>query len=419
MVTALLNRPGVAPMGHFWLQLSFSLVRHKADHTIVAADRRRYFREAKLQRKTLRLLAGVAIVALPFAANATTTFGSLGNFDAVNDTGSVAHGFEIELEGIHASNVTDTFGGAGRGFPTTVERYGSPTIAEYTNGSTFGVRVTYSANLSGASAGWVGTPSGVYSTPGESCWTGGGSGYGASTPCDHFGVGLSANPTKTTYSWLVEQTPGSSTLINATSNVLAPTWTVTPQAPAPGNPAPAPVIVAQIVAPPANFEGPEPQFGTAIWAKVFTTEIDGQVKLEDLLGGNPLIQQAEQHTETEWQLLQTDPGNPLSGILENGGAAPAGNNAQSIIRRYEFYSFTGLYDATSHEALFSNGFGDSNPGPNDVGNFIGAQNAALNFVAPGGGVGGVPEPASWAMMVLGFGGVGGLARARRRKMAAA
>ncbi len=74
-----------------------------------------------MQRNMMRLLAGVAILALPIAANATTTFGSLGNFDAVNDTGSIAHGFEIELEGIHASNVTDTFGGAGRGFPTTVK----------------------------------------------------------------------------------------------------------------------------------------------------------------------------------------------------------------------------------------------------------------------------------------------------------
>ncbi|OYU15739.1 MAG: PEP-CTERM sorting domain-containing protein [Alphaproteobacteria bacterium PA4] len=363
------------------------------------------------------LLASVAMAGLPAAASATTIFGSLGNFDAVNNTGSVAHGFEIELEGIHASNVTDTFGGPGRGFPTTVERYGAPTITEYNNGSSFGVRVTYSANLSGAPTSWIGTPSGVYSTPGESCWTGGGSGYGAATPCDHFGVGLSANPTRTGYSWLVEQTPGSATLINATSNVLAPTWTVTPQAPVPGNPAPPPVIVAQIVAPPPKLDGPEPQFGTAVWAKVFTTEIDRPIALEDLVGGNAFVQQAEQHTETEWQLLQTDPGNPLSGILENGGAAPAGNNAQSIIRRYEFYSFTGLYDAVSHEAQFGNGFGDSNPGPGDVGDFIGAQNAALNFVAPA-GIGGVPEPANWAMLMLGFGGIGGMARARRRRQIA-
>lgn len=89
--------------------------------------------------------------------------------------------------------------------------------------------------------------------------------------------------------------------------------------------------------------------------------------------------------------------------------------AQSIIRRYEFYSFTGLYNAESHEAQFCNGFGDSNPGPSDVGNFIGAQNAALNFVIPGSGVGGVPEPTSWAMLLLGFGAIGSMARGRRNR----
>ena len=365
----------------------------------------------------LVLLAGAALMAIaPAGAGATSIFGSLGNFDAVNDTGSIAHGFEIELEGIHASDVSDTFGGAGRGFPTTVERYGSPTITEYSNGGVFGVHVVYRADLNGPSSGWIGTPSGVYTTPGESCWTGGGSGYGPSTPCDHFGVGLRANATRTTYSWLVEQTPGSSTLINAVSNVLAPTWTVTPQVAVPGNPAPPPVIVAQIVAPPANLEGPEPQFGTAIWAKVFTTEIEGPVALEDLLGGNAFVEAAKQNTETEWQLLQTDPGNPLSGILENGGLAAAGANAHAIIRRYEFYAFTGVYDAVSHEAQFAAGFGDSLPGPGDVGNFIGAQNAALNFDAPA-AVGAVPEPATWAMLLSGFGAIGSLARSRRRATA--
>jgi len=374
-----------------------------------------------LIKNKLLLLTGAALLGMaPTMASATSIFGSLGNFDAVNDTGSIAHGFEIDLEGLHASDVTDTFGGAGRGFPTTVERYGAPTISEYSNGSIFGVHVTYRANLTGTPSAWVGTPSGVYTTPGESCWTGGGSGYGPGTPCDHFGVGLAANPTKTTYSWLVESTPGSSTLVNAVSNVLAPVWTVTPQAPAPGNPAPPPVVVAKIVAPPANFDGAEPQFGTAIWAKVFTTEFDGPVGLYQLVGNDPLVQLAEQHTETEWQLLQTDPGNPLSGILENGGGGGLGANAQSVIRRYEFYQFTGTYNAIDHEALFSVGFGDSNPGPNDVGNFIGAQNAALNLVAGGGGggVGGVPEPASWAMMLLGFGTIGGLARSRRRQQPA-
>jgi len=373
-----------------------------------------------MNRAALNLFAGAVLLAFPIAAYATTTFGSLGNFDAVNDTGSTAHGFEIELEGIHARDITDTFGGAGRGFPTTVERYGAPTVTDYTTASGgFGARVVYRANLSGASAGWVGTPSGVYTTPGESCWTGGGIGYGASTPCDHFGVGLRANPTKTTYTWLVEQTPGSSTLVNATSNVLAPTWTVTPVAPSPANPAPAPVVVAQIVAPPAEFVNAagDPQFGTAIWAKVFTTEFDHPVGLYDLVGGNPMVDGA--HTETEWQLLQKDPGNPLSGILENGGAGAVGAGAESVLRRYEFDSFAGSYDPQSHEAKFANGFSDSKPGPGDVGAFIGAQNAALNFggAVAGGGV--VPEPATWGMMIVGLGAVGTMNRRRRTRTVAA
>ncbi len=364
------------------------------------------------------LMASTAVLLFsPGLAAATSIFGSLGNFDAVNDTGSVAHGFEIDLEGIHASDVTDTFGGAGRGFPTTVERYGSPTITDYSNGSVFGVRIVYLADLSGAQAGWVGTPSGVYSTPGESCWTGGGSGYGPSTPCDHFGVGLAANPSSTSYSWLVESAPGSSSLVNAASNVLAPTWTVTPQAPAPGNPAPPPVVVAQIVAPPPDYNAPEPQFGTAIWVKVFTTEVEGQVGLYQLVGDNNLVQQAEQNTEIEWQLLQTDPGNPAAGVLENGGGGGVGANAQSILRRYEFYSYTGEYNPVDHEALPS--VSDSSPGPGELGTFIGAQNAALNFAAPAGGGGGggggaVPEPAAWGLMLIGLTAVGAVLRARRR-----
>jgi hypothetical protein len=33
-------------------------------------------------------------------------------------------------------------------------------------------------------------------------------------------------------------------------------------------------------------------------------------------------------------------------------------------------------------------------------------------------IGSVPEPSSWVMMILGFGGIGGLVRARRREQTA-
>lgn len=367
-------------------------------------------------RNPILLASMLAMTTLP-NLSAASVYGFLGNFDVINDTGSTAHGFEIELEGLHLSDVTNTFGGAGRGFPsgrgfdplTSVERYGAPSITEYFNGPTFGVKVTYMGLFDGTH--WdYGTPSGTFVTPGDNCWSGGGVGYSSSTPCDHFGVGTSANPTKTTYSWLLE-TGTSGVLTNGTVNLPAPAWIVNPS-PVPAQP---PVVVAQIQAPaPEN----EAQFGEAIWVKVFTTELEHDAELEDLIGGNPIIDQAKGNTEIEWQLLQTDPGNPLAGQLESGYGAPVGPNAASIIRRYEFYRYSGEYDPETNEALV---ISDSHPNhpdlpgydpsqPIELGNYMGAQNAAANL-----NVAAVPEPESYAMMLAGLGVLGVVAR--RRKLA--
>jgi hypothetical protein len=357
-------------------------------------------------------VAAAAVLAVSPVLVQASVFGTLGNFDVVNDTGKTARGFEIELEGLHASDVTDTFGGAGRGFPTTVERYGAPTVTDYTNGAVFGVRVTYSASFSQLTGLWnVGTPSGVFNTPGESCWTGGGIGYGPSTPCDHFGVGTRVNASKTTYNWLLETaTPGVTT--NGLVNLPAPIWVVTP-APPPvvGAPPAPPVVVAQIQAPAPEVEN---QFGPAMWVKVYTTELEGPVALEDLVGGNDKVKLAKQHTEMEWQLLQKDPGNPLSGVIDNGGAAAVGAKAESVIRRYEFYQYVGDFDPENHEAkpTFNDSRANTDPalGLVDVGNFIGAQNAGLNLVAAAAPV---PEPQAWALMLGGLFTLGW--RVRRRQ----
>jgi len=347
----------------------------------------------------LTIFFATAIAIAPSAASAAVV-GTLGNFDVINDTGVTAHGFEIDLEGLHSSDVTDVFGGVGRGFPsgrgfdpaTSVERYGAPTITEYTNGAIFGTKVTYFAIHDGTN--WdYGTPSGNFITPGDNCWSGGGLGYGPDTPCDHFGVGMIGTPTKTTYSWLHEASPGVLTNANGVVQLPAPVWTVIP--PDPGLPPAPPQVVAKV-------EAPQPQgveFGEALWVKVFTTEFDDPIKLEDLVADNAHVQQAE--TEIEWQLLQKDVNNPLSGLLESGFGAPVGPNAASILRRYEFYEFSGIYDPETHEALFDPGFGDSNPGPNDVGTYLGSQNGAVNLV---------PEPQSCVLVLIGLGAV-----ARRRK----
>lgn len=337
--------------------------------------------------------------------------GFLGNFDVINDTGSTAHGFEIDLEGIHSSEVTDVFGGPGRGFPTgrgfdpanSVERYGAPDITEYSNGTTFGTKITYHGLFIDGS--WdYGTPSGNFITPGDNCWSGGGVGYSASTPCDHFGVGTVGNPTKTTYSWLLEtSTPG--LLTNGLVTLPAPTWTVQPS-PVVGAP---PVVAAQVVAPDPLEEYllGEPQFGDAIWIKVFTTELEDPIDLEELIGGNAKVEQAV--TEIEWQLLQKDPGNPNSGVLESGYGVPVGPNAASILRRYEFYKFGGAYDEETHEALPEGS--DSNPEGDDLGIYLGAQNAAANLVIP---VAPVPLPSSILLLISGLGGLGLLKRRAKK-----
>jgi hypothetical protein len=369
---------------------------------------------------TMALAAAMAVV--PSGATASV-IGFLGNFDVINDTGHTAHGFEIELEGLHSSDITDTFGGAGRGFPsgrgfnpgTAVQRYGAPTITEYTDNSVFGVRVTYRGVFNGT--GWdYGTPSGSFITPGDNCWTGGGVGYGPATPCDHFGVGTSKNASKTTYSWLLETEPTSGALSKGGVVLPTPVWEVipAPHPPVANEPLPPPVVVARIRAP---DPAPGQQFGDAIWVKVFTTELPQAARLEDLIGGNPKIDGAE--LEIEWSLLQVEAGNPLAGELESGRDGAVRADAATVIRRYEFYRFAGEYDKENHEAKFSGKdafdekYGDSNPGPGDVGTYLGAQNGALNLAA----VAAVPEPESALMLLAGLAVLVGVARRRRTQQA--
>ncbi len=373
-----------------------------------------------MKRIALSVLSVAVSLALTPASASAAVIGFLGNFDVINDTGKTAYGFEIDLEGLHTTDVTDVFGGPGRGFPTgrgfgagSVERYGAPSIIEYSSGATFGTKVTYFATFAAGSWDFT-TPSvaaGQFATPGDNCWSGGGllggSPYGANTPCDHFGVGTRANATKTTYSWLYGDAAGNLTNAGGAVSLPAPVWAVIP--PAPGLP-PAPPIVAAQVQAPAPVQPPEkaePQWGEAIWVKVFTTELEKPVGLEELVGGNPKVQLAK--TETEWQLLQIDPGNPNSGQLESGYGKPVGPKAASILRRYEFYKFGGTYDETDHHAIFSDPLStDSLAVGADIGNYIGAQNGAANF-----NVAAIPEPETYAMMLAGLGLVMLITRRRR------
>lgn len=329
----------------------------------------------------------------------------LGNFDVVNDTGSTAYGFEIELEGLSIEDIHDTFGGAGRSFPSgkgfdrssAVVRYGAPSLRDIVNpdgsSTTF---VRYAAEfINGA---WdFSTPSGIIATPGDNCWTGGGIGYSADTPCDHFGVGTLKNPTKTTYSWLLDDSQ-SGQLTKSNGQVSLPAPVISPPAQVPAGQQPN--VVANIAAPaPEN----NIEFGDAIWVKVFKTELDREVELEELIAGNQIIDNAE--TEIEWQLLQVEFSKPDSGQLESGYQNGIGANAESVIFHYEFYKYGGQYDPQSHEADPAGN--DSNPGLGDLGAYMGAQNNALNLNAL------VPVPVSPSFIFMGTGLLGFIANRRR------
>ena len=208
------------------------------------------------------------VIAYPISiANATITYGTLDNFDVINDTGGETHGFEIELEGISSADVVYTFG-------APYQRYGDPTVVPTATGVIIRYAASYAAGTWSAT-----TPVAVAPYPptqGHSCWTGGDPNY-LSSGCDHFGASLNASPTKTTYRWLVASTSAPDKLIPFGSNVPipAPVWNVTP----PALPGAQPIAAAAIAPPPSADPN---KCGEALWAKVYVTELQGGLQADDL-----------------------------------------------------------------------------------------------------------------------------------------
>ena len=312
------------------------------------------------------LIASVMLVA-PAAAS---VFGPLANFDVVNDTGTTAHGFEIDIDGITPSQITSLFGDSSR-WPG-MERYGSPVVST----TPTGVRIVYQATYSNGS--WsAGTPSGTLPvSPSDSCWPYGAPNYGPNYPCDHFGVSTTVNTPNTTYSWLVETSPGSSSLTPVLATVPNPVWTVGP-APVINNvPQPPPVNVLIVAPQPLAYE-----FGEPRWVKVTATGTTQDIAVEDLMAENAILKKAQTQVQIEWQLLQVDAGNPGSGQIDLTGVA-LDPGATGVVYRFEFYKYTGQRDPLTNEALPGpNGDtpGSIGPSPGDLGAFIVAQNAGINF----------------------------------------
>jgi hypothetical protein len=265
-------------------------------------------------------------------------------------------------------------------FGAPYQRYGNPTVSSIHNGAD--TLIVYQSSYDPSSGGWqVGTPvpASINATMGHECWTGGSTQY-ATLGCEHFGFSLNANPTNVIYNWLVPSPGHAGQLVAASSSasgvpILAPTWNVQPQA----NNAP-PKIQAVVVAPETDGAA---LCGDAVWVKVFMTQSASKASLGHLLSGDK-----EVPTKADNSSQGSNGGQPGSEpiLIQTGGQCSADNgtvssqiqselqlskNSLSVVRRYEFYKYTGPYDAESHEAL--------SEALSTMGSLIGNQMVALNL----------------------------------------
>jgi len=348
----------------------------------------------------LSSLCALAWLAAPAAAQAVTLFGTLSNFDIVNDTGQEAYGFEIELDGI-----------SGVGYSFSANRYGTPRTIPFSGGT----YVRYGANWDTIQQQWVqanqdpaqligagpGTAvvTNITPTAGHQCvyWL---PNY-ATSGCDHFGLVLpyySPQPTQVVYHWLwANPDPAHAGEFVYAGTGIAP---ASPTASAPIPPPPPPAVPVVLIPQPvfavppaqpnvvvAQIEAPKPprpdlQFGDATWVKVFKTELPREVRLEELQGDNPAVVPVDPaQVETAWKLLQHNPHNPASGSSLLKNQSQVGGGSHAVVRRYEFYKFTGTYDPVDHGAICADVVCNA-PADGELGAYIGANMAAANIGNP-------------------------------------
>ena len=161
-----------------------------------------------------------ALLAFPgLTARASSAYGSINNFDTVNDTGVPCHGFEIELDDINTTDISYTY---------DYNHYGNPKISEvvvfaagayHTN-----VLVRYEAVWSGSAwSAFTAVPTNNIPPTQGHAFTNPSLNFGG----EHFGVGYRSQPSKVFYHWLVDN--GSHTLtIGPQVNVSTPTFTYIP-----------------------------------------------------------------------------------------------------------------------------------------------------------------------------------------------
>ena len=282
--------------------------------------------------RQLALATGAALALAGSVVRASQAYGTINNFDVVNDTSNQCHGFEIELDDLHGTDITYTYDYNHYGVPkiTGQSAYDATLGAWHTN-----VFVVYNAvwTNTGWSACTAVPSSNIPPTMGHQ-FTNPNLNFGG----EHFGVGYTKNPGKVLYFWMTDN--GAHTLTRSGQvYVSTPTFTYNPPAAA-GQPAAAQAVIPAPILP-MSYVCPNPEFSDAVWCKVITTtsQTNSPVSIKDLMTpdtNNPNAKdwrngQINIEVETEWQLLQIDymssDYNPTNGL---GGQKPSSSPATPI-----------------------------------------------------------------------------------------
>jgi hypothetical protein len=290
-----------------------------------------------------------AICLLPLFGDqvaASIAYGSINNFDCVNDTGKECHGFEIEIEDCHSTDISYTY---------DYNHYGTPKITEDNSVSAHPkciIRWESKKNADGSWASYTAIPSGPIAATNGHQFTNPNVNFGG----EHFGVGYFKAVGAIRYQWLVDD--GFGNLVHGGAvQVSTPSFTYFP--PAVAQPA---QVQAVIEPPPEPPEVPSHEFGPAVWVKEIrtTSHNNNKVELRDLVSDDPDEENdvnwrngEPDEVETEWQILQKELTKPDGGNNGQLVAAPEDldNGDEVVTRRYEFYEYLGPIDEETGEAM--------------------------------------------------------------------
>lgn len=331
----------------------------------VRRTRNQWRADVSRERQLSRFSTALVFASFACLGRPTDIQGTMSNFDVFNETSQNVYGAEIDLEGVHPYEVTKTY----------PAHFDSFLATEYANGALFGTHLTF--------FGYNFDPSG-YMIPRVGQTTNGH--FAVDLPgCEHFGFAVQTQPTNTRFFWLDQNQQLIGTHPLSIPNAQ---WTYVP--PVGGGQA---VVQAVVVPPPP--EDVEPMLPDSIWMKLYVSEIERPVDLMELISGPGTIV-PQDVPETEWSLLE-------GGVPELDEISIA-DATQAVVRRYEYYEYTGAYDPSEHSPLSTwNQVGA--PPDSELGQFIASNMVAANLAV-------VPEPSSAFFLAI---GLMGLIKARKSR----